>query len=72
MAIEVLKRGVIPEKEQTFEVSCGHCKSRLKFLSGDAQRDLIPGGYNQVERPYFKYTITCPVCESKTFVTSEK
>jgi hypothetical protein len=72
MAIEILKRGVIPEKEQTFEVHCGHCKSRLKFLSADARREVIPGGYNQMERPYVKYTITCPVCEFATYVTSDK
>ncbi len=71
MAIEVLKRGTIPELEQTFECACSHCKSKLKFTSADARREYH-ASHGQRDPEYYTYHINCPVCRAALFVSSEK
>jgi hypothetical protein len=72
MAVEVIKRGEIPETEQSFAKVCGHCKSHLRFMSGDAKRQHHGAGYNHFEPAYFTYTIDCPVCKKPVQATSNK
>lgn len=69
MAIEILKRGIVPEKEQQFVQTCSHCKSRLQFLSGDARREFH-AGYGQRDPEYYSYSINCPVCKAVVKATS--
>lgn len=70
MAIEILRRGVIPDKEQEFVKACPNCKSQLKFLSGDARREHHSGGFSQREPDYWSYSINCPVCKAVVKATS--
>lgn len=53
--VEILKRGVDPRAEKTFEVQCIHCKSLLRFRTGEAR--FVP---DQRDGSY--YAIDCPVC----------
>lgn len=72
MAIEVIQRGEIPETEQTFTKVCGHCKSQLRFTSGDAKRERHDAGYTQFEPAYYTYTIKCPVCKTDVTQSSNR
>lgn len=71
MSIEVLKRGIIPEKEQEFVKDCPKCKSKLKFMSADARRDYH-AGYGQRDPDYYTYSINCPVCAAVVSANSDK
>ncbi len=54
MAIEVTRRGHLPENDQ-FEAQCFKCKSEMRFLRSDARHasDQRCGDF---------VTIDCPVC----------
>ena len=54
MAIEILERGMLAE-DKPYEAICNRCRSRLRFLRGDAK-------FTDDQRDGVFLTITCPVC----------
>lgn len=62
MAIEVIRRGHLPENDQ-FEAVCHRCKSQLRFLRSDAK-------HTSDQRDGDFVTITCPVCQSPVHAQS--
>jgi hypothetical protein len=57
MAIEIIKRGVVPDTIPIM-VDCRHCSTRFSFLKTDAV--LVP---DQRDGDY--YRIDCPVCHAE-------
>lgn len=64
MAIEVIRRGNLPENDQ-FDVKCNHCKSEIRFLRSDARltSDQRDGDFLKVD---------CPVCNHAVHVAANK
>lgn len=62
MAIEVIRRGHLPENDQ-FEAECCKCKSQLRFLRSDAR-------HTSDQRDGDFVTVTCPVCQGPVHAQS--
>lgn len=64
MAIEVVRRGHLPEEDQ-FEAQCYRCKSDIRFLRSDAK-------FTADQRDGDFVTVACPVCQTPVNVASNK
>ena len=64
MAIEVIRRGHLPENDQ-FEAECYRCKTGVRFLRSDAQ-------FTSDQRDGDFVTVKCPACGDSIHVASAK
>jgi RNase P subunit RPR2 len=64
MAIEVIERGELPE-DRPYEATCNRCRSKLRFLRGDAQ-------FTADQRDGDFLTVKCPVCGESVHTSANK